>query len=158
VESDIEAVRKANETFYQAFEKLDIQEMDALWIKEDYVKCIHPGWEVRSGWAEVRDSWVLIFNHTYQIKFSVNLIDITIKSDWAWVVCLEMISTQDQGRWVEGRVLSTNLFERRDGQWLLIHHHGSPLLSLEEEHEEEEGEGEEELPMIDEETPPEETP
>ncbi|MFY9269040.1 MAG: nuclear transport factor 2 family protein [Candidatus Manganitrophaceae bacterium] len=151
MDGDIEAVRKANEAFYHAFEKLDIQEMDPLWIKEDYIKCIHPGWEARIGWQEVRDGWVLIFNHTYEIKFSVSVIDIVVQSDWAWVVCQEMISTQDQGKWVEGRVLSTNLFERRDGQWLLIHHHGSPLL-VSEERDEEKEEEDSDLPMIDEET------
>ncbi len=150
----MEAVRRANDVFYQAFERLDIQQMDALWVKEDYVKCVHPGWEVRLGWQEVRDSWVLIFNHTYEIKFSVNLLDVVIKGDWAWVVCLEMISTQDQGNWVEGRVLSTNLFERRDGQWLLIHHHGSPLLTLEEK---EDSLPPGELPMVDEESQPPDT-
>jgi len=154
VEHDIEAVRRANEIFYQAFEKLDIQQMDALWVKEDYVKCVHPGWEVRLGWQEVRDSWVLIFNHTYEIKFSVNLLDVVIKGDWAWVVCLEMISTQDQGNWVEGRVLSTNLFERRGEVWLLIHHHGSPLLTLEEKEESNPPPG---LPMVDEESQPPDT-
>ena len=149
----MEAVRRANDVFYQAFEKLDIQQMDALWVKEDYVKCVHPGWEVRLGWQEVRDSWVLIFNHTYEIKFSVNLLDVVIKGDWAWVVCLEMISTQDQGNWVEGRVLSTNLFERRGEQWLLIHHHGSPLLTLEEKEDSLPGG----LPMVDEESQPPDT-
>lgn len=150
MEREIEAVREANEAFYQAFEKLDIQQMDTLWIKEDYVKCVHPGWEVRLGWQEVRDSWVLIFNHTYEIKFSVNLLDVVIRGDWAWVVCLEMISTQDQGNWVEGRVLSTNLFELREGRWLLIHHHGSPLLTLEGKEES----NPPELPMVDEESQP----
>ncbi len=145
--SDIEAVRQANDTFYQAFEKLDIQQMDAMWVKEDFVKCVHPGWEVRLGWQEVRDSWVLIFNHTYEIKFSVNVLDVVIRGDWAWVVCQELISTLDQGAWVEGRILSTNIFERRREGWLLIHHHGSPLLTMETKEEDEENH----LPMIDEE-------
>lgn len=145
MESDIEAVRKANDIFYQAFEKLDIQQMDALWIKEDFVKCIHPGWEVRLGWQEVRDSWVLIFNHTYEIKFSVNILDVVIRENWAWVVCQELISTLDQGNWVEGRVLSTNIFERREGAWLLVHHHGSPLLTMDPKEDDENS-----LPMIDE--------
>ncbi|MFQ5949501.1 MAG: nuclear transport factor 2 family protein [Nitrospiria bacterium] len=135
MDNDIEAVREANDVFYQAFENLDIQQMDAVWVKEDYVKCVHPGWEVRIGWQEVRDSWVLIFNNTYEIKFSVNVLDILVNGNWAWTICMEMISTQDQGKWVDGRVVSTNLFECRDGRWLLIHHHGSPLLTIEQKEE-----------------------
>lgn len=137
LEVDIEAVRKANETFYEAFETLDIQKMDQLWVQEDYVKCVHPGWEIRLGWPDVRDSWVLIFNHTYQIKFTVCLLDVVLRENLAWVVCNEMISTLDKGKWVDGRVLSTNLFERREAGWLLIHHHGSPILSIEVKEEEE---------------------
>jgi len=131
IEVDLEAIRKANETFYDAFESLDIQKMDPLWVQEDYVKCVHPGWEIRLGWPDVRDSWVLIFNHTYQIKFTVCLLDVVLRDNLAWVVCNEMISTLDKGKWVDGRVLSTNLFERRASGWLLIHHHGSPILSIE---------------------------
>ncbi|MFQ5598448.1 MAG: nuclear transport factor 2 family protein [Nitrospiria bacterium] len=129
---DIDAVNKVNNAFYEAFESLDIHKMDAIWVKEAHVKCIHPGWDIRLGWPEVRDSWVLIFNHTIEIRFSVCLLDISIRKDLAWTVCHETISTQDKGKWVDGRVISTNLFERFKGDWLIIHHHGSPLLSLEE--------------------------
>lgn len=132
MERTIEAVRRANDAFYQAFEKLDIQEMEPLWSKENYVKCVHPGWEAAIGWKAVRDSWVLIFNHTYKIKFSVEVLDITVNGEWGWTLCSEQISTQDQGKWVHGKVIGTNLFECRDGQWRLIHHHGSPQLMIEE--------------------------
>ncbi|HIE65563.1 MAG: nuclear transport factor 2 family protein [Nitrospira sp.] len=132
MENTIEAVRLANDAFYQAFENLDIQEMEGLWSKKDYIKCVHPGWEARLGWKEVRDSWVVIFNHTYGIKFEVDVLDITIHGEWGWALCVERISTQNEGKWVKGKVIGTNLFERQDGQWLLIHHHGSPQLMFEE--------------------------
>jgi len=132
LENTIEAVRLANDAFYQAFENLDIQEMEGLWSKKDYIKCVHPGWEARLGWKEVRDSWVVIFNHTYGIKFEVDVLDITIHGEWGWALCVERISTQNEGKWVKGKVIGTNLFERQDGQWLLIHHHGSPQLMFEE--------------------------
>jgi ketosteroid isomerase-like protein len=132
LESKIEAVRLANEAFYQAFEKLDIRSMEPLWSKEAHVKCVHPGWEARLGWKDVRDSWVVIFNHTHEIKFEVDVLDITVNGEWGWTLCVEQISTQDQGKWVNGRVIGTNLFEHRNGQWLLIHHHGSPQLTIEE--------------------------
>lgn len=129
IDRDIVSVQEANRAFYDAFETLDIQKMDALWLQDDQVKCIHPGWELCNGWPDVRDSWVLIFNHTYEIKFSVLLIDLTIKDHLAWTVCKETISTKDSGKWLEGQVLSTNIFERRGGAWLLTHHHGSPVLA-----------------------------
>ncbi len=135
MEKDIEGVKEAHHAFYEAFEKLDIHKMDAIWEKGDHVKCIHPGWEIRMGWPAVRDSWVLIFNHTYEIRFSVCLLDISIWKNMAWSVCNETISTQDKGQWVEGQVIATNLYERTKKGWRLIHHHGSPLLSTDQNEE-----------------------
>ena len=128
MEKDIQAVQKAHRAFYEAFENLDIHRMDAVWLKGDHVKCIHPGWDIRVGWPAVRDSWVLIFNHTYEIRFSVCLLDVSIWENLAWTVCTETISTQEKGEWIEGQVIATNLYERNGGDWLLVHHHGSPLL------------------------------
>lgn len=133
MDDETQAVRKAHSAFYEAFESLDIHKMDAIWAKGDHVKCVHPGWDIRMGWPEVRDSWVLIFNHTYEIKFSVCLLDVSIWDNLAWTVSQESISTQDKGKWVDGQIISTNLFELTNGTWLLIHHHGSPLLSFEQD-------------------------
>jgi len=129
MDKDIQAVKEAHRVFYEAFESLDIHQMDAVWLKADYVKCVHPGWDIRVGWPAVRDSWVLIFNHTYEIRFSVCLLDVIIRKNLAWTVCKETISTQDKGKWLDGQIVATNLYERSDEGWGLIHHHGSPLLS-----------------------------
>ncbi len=133
MDKDLKALQEANDAFYDAFESLEIQKMDEIWIKKDHVKCVHPGWDIRIGWPDVRDSWVLIFNHTIKIKFSVCLLDLCVRGDLAWTICNESIATQDKGKWVDGRIISTNLFERHDDGWRMIHHHGSPLLSLDTE-------------------------
>ena len=122
----IEEVEKANESFYRAFESLDIKKMDEVWAKEDYVTCIHPGWNLRSGWPAVRDSWVMIFNNTFSMQFRLSDVMIQVAGDVAWVLCMENITSGSQDE--ESRVLATNLFERHHGQWLMIHHHGSPVM------------------------------
>ncbi|HET6370628.1 MAG TPA: nuclear transport factor 2 family protein [Nitrospiria bacterium] len=128
-DEQIEAVREANATFYHAVESLDIRKMDPLWAKGEHVRCIHPGWSTRSGWREVRDSWVTIFNNTRAIRFAVDDVHVYLAGSLAWVVCLENIESDDGERWVESQVLATNLFENRDGRWLMIHHHGSPVFT-----------------------------
>ncbi len=133
MDKDLKALQEANDAFYDAFESLEIQKMDEIWIKKDHVKCVHPGWDIRIGWPDVRDSWVLIFNHTIKIKFSVCLLDLCVRGGLAWTICNESIATQDKDKWVDGRIISTNLFERHDDGWRMIHHHGSPLLSLDTE-------------------------
>jgi len=124
----IDEVTKANEGFYQAFESLDIRQMDTRWAQEDYVTCIHPGWDVRAGWPEVRDSWVRIFNNTFSMEFRLSDIMIQVAGDIAWVLCRENIKNKQDGETQEVQVLATNIYERVEGRWLMVHHHGSHVM------------------------------
>jgi ketosteroid isomerase-like protein len=124
----IEAVTKANQTFYEAFESLDIAKMDELWAHQEYVTCIHPGWTIRSGWPAVRDSWVLIFNNTFSMKFELTDVIVQVAGDMAWVICVENLITQQSDEPQQAKVLATNLFELIGDEWLMIHHHGSPVM------------------------------
>ncbi len=128
IKQRIEEVTKANHAFYEAFESLDIARMDRVWAHEEYVTCIHPGWSLRSGWPEVRDSWVLIFNNTFSMKFHLSEVQIQVAGDMAWVICVENITSQQSDEPQESRVLATNLYERIGNEWLLIHHHGSAVM------------------------------
>jgi ketosteroid isomerase-like protein len=129
VESQEFEVEQANERFYRAFESLDIQQMEEVWAVNATVKCIHPGWDVRSGWPAVRDSWVLIFNHTTEMRFEVTDVDIAVNGDMAWVTCVEQVKTRVGGEPHASRILATNLFVKHPTGWKMIHHHGSPIFS-----------------------------
>jgi len=124
----IEEVTKANERFYEAFESLDIARMDQVWAHLEYVTCVHPGWALRSKWSEVRDSWVLIFNNTFSMRFALSDVTIQVAGDIAWVLCVEHITSQQSDEPQEGTVIATNLFERIGDEWLMIHHHGSAVM------------------------------
>jgi ketosteroid isomerase-like protein len=123
-----EALIKANNQFYLAFEKLDIKELEKIWAQENYVQCIHPGWSPCSGWQKVRDSWVLIFNHTRSIRFSITDIKAHIQGSVGWVVCFENLESRDGEKWVKSQILATNVYEMKEGNWKLVHHHGSPIF------------------------------
>lgn len=124
----IEEVTRANEAFYEAFGRLDIGLMDRVWAKQEYVTCIHPGWTLRLGWPAVRDSWVLIFNNTFSMEFELTEIQIQVAGDLAWVICTENITSRQEDTTQDSRVLATNLYERFERRWLMIHHHGSPVM------------------------------
>ncbi|MFQ5572509.1 MAG: nuclear transport factor 2 family protein [Rhodothermales bacterium] len=49
----------------------------------------------------------------------------------AWVTCTENILSQMRGDISVTSVLATNLFERTEGRWLMVHHHASHVLSRE---------------------------
>ena len=83
VQESIEEVTRANEEFYQGFESLEIARMDDIWAHQEYVTCIHPGWSIRVGWPAVRDSWVVIFNNTFSMKFDLTELQVQVAGDVA---------------------------------------------------------------------------
>ncbi len=126
-------VIKVNSEFYHAFESLSIEMMDKLWKHDENVVCIHPGWDLFTGWLAIRESWITIFSNTETIMFTITNTKIRIVDNKiAVVVCLENIETTSaNGRVIKIGVIATNIFERNEqlNQWLLIHHHGSPVTS-----------------------------
>ena len=120
-------VQKINSEFYHAFENLSIERMEGLWKHEDNVVCIHPGWDLFTGWLAIRESWITIFRNTEMIKFIITNTKVRVFDNIAVVVCLENIETLLDGEIVRLGVIATNIFEQMENQWLLIHHHGSSV-------------------------------
>lgn len=122
-------VNKANAEFYHAFERLSMEMMDKLWKHDDNVVCIHPGWDLFSGWLAIRESWITIFSNTEMMRFIITNTKVRIfDNNLAVVVCLENIETPVNGQVIKMGVIATNVFERNElNQWLLIHHHGSTV-------------------------------
>lgn len=122
-------VNKANAEFYHAFERLSMEMMDKLWKHDDNVVCIHPGWDLFSGWLAIRESWITIFSNTEMMQFIITNTRVRIfDNNLAVVVCLENIETPVNGQVIKMGVIATNVFERNElNQWLLIHHHGSTV-------------------------------
>jgi ketosteroid isomerase-like protein len=123
------AVDEANRRFYKAFEALDLAEMEKVWVHDDHVKCVHPGWPLLSGWDAVRASWEAIFSNTGEIRFTLAEAQVAVRGPFAWVTCTENILSQVRGRVSVTSVLATNIFEHGDDGWLMIHHHASHVLS-----------------------------
>ncbi len=108
----VEKVNNMNTEFYRAFENLSIDMMDNLWKHDENVICIHPGWDLFTGWLAIRESWIAIFANTETIKFTITNTKIrTFDNKVALVVCLENIeTTSDGGRVIKIGVIATNIF------------------------------------------------
>ena len=127
-DTDGAAVLTANQAFYDAFSALDIRRMEDVWSREDVVTCIHPGWPALDGWAEVMESWERIFDGAAMMTFTITGAEATVEGGVAWVTCTENLTSVADGRVVDARVEATNVFRNRGGRWLMVHHHGSPVL------------------------------
>jgi hypothetical protein len=50
-----------------------------------------------------------------------------VEGDIGWVACTEHITTAFADGFDDTTAQATNIFIRRDGTWLLVAHHASPL-------------------------------
>jgi hypothetical protein len=127
--SDSEEVENVNSKFYQAFESLSIDKMEEIWSHSDNTVCVHPGWDLFTGWLAIRESWVRIFQSTQAIKFVITNTKIKVVKDIAIVVCLENIENLVDGQDIKFGVIATNIFERSNKKWLMVHHQGSTVAN-----------------------------
>lgn len=118
-------VRAANEAFYEAHEARDLDAMAAVWAHDDGVVCVHPGWPILRGWADVEESWRRIFDGPGRNQFIVTNDEVVVAGDVAWVTLDENLVAGG----VTGTIAATNVYVRSSAGWRLTVHHGSPVAS-----------------------------
>jgi ketosteroid isomerase-like protein len=123
------ALRSANQAFYAAFERLDLEAMTNLWARSVPVSCVHPGWDIVLGYEAVMQSWRAIFEGTSEIHFRSEDAQVTASATSGWVVSREVLSTVVQGMPVENTLSACNVFVLEEGVWRVAHHHAAPLLA-----------------------------
>lgn len=121
-------VLAANEAFYRAFEKKDIDAMSEIWSQGTGSFCVHPGWNILRGWKQVSNSWVKIFENTPYIEINTDIISTEIRGNIAYIVLVENVMQVIKGSRMEAQSLATNVFELLGGKWYLVHHHASPVM------------------------------
>ena len=126
---DRDAVLQGNAAFYRAFESLDLKRMEEVWLRVPYVKCVHPGWALLVGWGPVMESWQRIFANTVTMQFTLSHVHVEVVERLAWVVLREHVESEHRDGRVATQVQATNIFERHEGRWFLVHHHGSPVYA-----------------------------
>jgi hypothetical protein len=148
-----EAVLRANQLLYDAFETGDIDLMGALWLDGPdaaTVTCVHPGWSPLHGRDVVLRSWSMIMANTTYIQFVLTDVTARLTDEVAVVTCGENMLTDladlppgGEGLPAEpvaglagGRAVATNVFRRTPEGWRLWLHHASPVLTREPDPEE----------------------
>lgn len=101
--------------------------MSAVWVHTAHVKCVHPGWDLLEGWENVRHSWEAIFANTDYMRFVITNVAVHLYGPVAWVTCVENLSDVF-GSTQLTRILATNVYEKQDDAWYIVHHHASPVM------------------------------
>ncbi|MFJ6517375.1 ketosteroid isomerase-like protein [Streptomyces filamentosus] len=137
--ADRTAVEAANTAFYTALEEGDFDGLEDLWLDDGAgtgVSCVHPGWPVLTGRAEVLRSYALIMAHTDYIQFFLTDVRTSLAGDTALVTCTENILSggpaedgAELGPLVGQLVVATNAFRRTPDGWRIWSHHASPVIA-----------------------------
>lgn len=126
ISKELSRVEEANIAFYDAFSQREIDRMARLWTKSPHARCVHPGWELVIGWNDIRQSWVEIFRTLEDIEFELEDVHVEVAGRTAWVNLIAHVSaTTDEGDNFQASVVTTNIYELVDEQWLLVLHHSS---------------------------------
>jgi len=79
------------------------------------------------GWPEIHESWRAIFSGLSFVRFHAEIVSVRVVGDAARVCCVENMMMITHGVTAHSQVAATNLFERQDGEWRMVMHHGSPM-------------------------------
>jgi ketosteroid isomerase-like protein len=118
----------ANDAFYRAFEKKDLEAMSLVWSQGTGSLCIHPGRNALRGWRDIEFSWLQIFRSTKYLEIETEIISVEIRDKIAYVILIEKLLQISGGRSVQAQSMATNIFEKMASKWYLVHHHGSPIM------------------------------
>jgi ketosteroid isomerase-like protein len=129
--TDEEKALKANEKFYEVFNKQDVDLMSQVWMDDDSITCIHPGWDVLHGVETVMRSWKGIFQNSAPLDIRLSEVTATVSKDLVWVSCYENLYVISPDGVMTSSVYATNMFQKVKGEWKMVLHHASPIPSKE---------------------------
>ena len=127
----------AENAFYEALERADLEAMMAVWAEDEDIVCVHPTGPRLAGQEQVRESWAQIFSGgartqvhvTRQLVITGMMMAIhsvqenfIVESD-----ARAQASAQPQGR--DSRplpIVATNVYPRSASGWRMVLHQASP--------------------------------
>lgn len=114
----------AEEAFYEAIGRGDIDALMSVWADDEEIVCIHPTGQRLTGPMAIRESWRIIFANnprlTVHIRHSVRWKSVLL--DVHSVVETLYLGSEPTPH---GPMLSTNVFQRGANGWRLLSHHTS---------------------------------
>ncbi len=111
--------------FYYAFNQRDFYAMQENWANDDHIAMDNPLGGIKRGWIEVGQVYQRIFQGTAEIY--VEFYDYTIQeySDIFYAVGRERGYFKSKGEFIELAIRTSRIFQKINGKWSQVHHHGS---------------------------------
>ncbi len=118
----------AENAFYEALERCDLDGMMAVWAEDEEIVCVHPGGPRLTGQEQVRESWARIFQGgprarvgiTQQVAISAMMLAVhSVHENFS-------VEGESRGDARPVPVVATNVYLRTAAGWRMIVHHASP--------------------------------
>ena len=113
----------AENAFYEALERADLEAMMAVWAEDEEIVCIHPTGPRLAGHEQVRESWRSIFSGGTGTRLQVTQQVAT----QAMMVAIHSVheTAPASGNRRPATVVATNVYLRTAAGWRMILHHAS---------------------------------
>ena len=114
----------AEEAFYEAIGRGDLEALMNVWADDDEIVCIHPTGQRLTGPTAIRDSWRAIFANNPRLT-------VRVKASVRWKGVMLDVHSVVETLYLAGEptphgpMLSTNVFQRGANGWRLLSHHTS---------------------------------
>jgi ketosteroid isomerase-like protein len=117
--------------FYEALQSADIDKLMALWVQDEFVRCIHPGGAVLVGSSAIKASFEALFARG---PIAVEAAEVhRLPSDQLTLHQVHeriLVPDSDGGSQVAW-VIATNAYLKTSLGWRMVLHHASPGQVLE---------------------------
>jgi ketosteroid isomerase-like protein len=121
----------AENAFYEALERRDLEAMMAVWAEDEEILCVHPMGPRLTGQDQVRASWAKIFSGDPAARVHISH-QVAISGMMIAVHSVQENFTLEgeRGQRVEDTrpapIAATNVYLRTAAGWRMIVHHASP--------------------------------
>ena len=124
-EPEVAKLVAANSAFDAALSKRDLAALDVIWAQDERVSAFHPPSKaIIVGWSAVRRSWEGAFANFPEMSVEMKTPHVRVVGNMALVTGTETFrGKRPNGDVVEFLAPTTNIYEKRGQQWVLVHHH-----------------------------------
>jgi len=116
----------AENAFYEALERCDLEGMMAVWAEDEEIVCVHPAGARISGQEQVRESWAKIFAGGPRARVRTEQ-QVAIGGMMLAVHSVfETFTLPGKPEAQPAAAVATNVYLRTAAGWRMIVHHASP--------------------------------
>ena len=115
----------AENAFYEALERSDLDAMMAVWAEDEDIVCVHPAGQRLAGQAQVREAWRQMFAGGPGMRVQITNQVVANGMMVAVHSVHENIVVAGERR-ARPPMVATNVYLRTPAGWRMVVHHASP--------------------------------